>query len=135
LVEHIKYMGETHIECTETFTGRNAHLIETKRSPLKRTLIVTTFVGRNAHLIETKHSPLKRTLIVTTFVARNAHLIETKRSPLIRTLIVTTFANAPLNTLILILYTVYPTASTLRLPLYILSAVDAYQKAYGTGKT
>jgi hypothetical protein len=23
---------------------------------------------------------------------------------------------------------------TLRLPLYILSAVDAYQKAYGTGK-
>ena len=26
------------------------------------------------------------------------------------------------------------TTSTLRLPLYILSAVDAYQKAYGTGK-
>ena len=28
----------------------------------------------------------------------------------------------------------YTTTSTLRLPLYILSAVDAYQKAYGTGK-
>ena len=27
-------MGETHIEYTETFTARNAHLIETKRSPL-----------------------------------------------------------------------------------------------------
>ena len=26
------------------------------------------------------------------------------------------------------------TTSTLRLPLYILSVVDAYQKAYGTGK-
>jgi hypothetical protein len=26
------------------------------------------------------------------------------------------------------------TTSTLRLPLYILSEVDAYQKAYGTGK-
>ena len=26
------------------------------------------------------------------------------------------------------------TTSTLRLPLYILSAVSAYQKAYGTGK-
>ncbi len=67
LVEHIKYMRETHIEYTETFTARNAHLIETKRSPLKRTLIVTTFTARNAHLIETKRCPLKRTLIVTTF--------------------------------------------------------------------
>jgi len=30
-------------------------------------LIVTTFTARNAHLIETKRCPLKRTLIVTTF--------------------------------------------------------------------
>ena len=28
----------------------------------------------------------------------------------------------------------FSTTSTLRLPVYILSAVDAYQKAYGTGK-
>ena len=67
LVEHIKYMRETHIEYTETFTARNAHLIETKRTPLKRTLIVTTLSARNAHLIVTKRSPQKRTLIVTTF--------------------------------------------------------------------
>ena len=60
-------MRETHIEYTETFTARNAHLIETKRSPLKRTLIVTTFTDRNAHLVVTKRSPLKRTLVVTTF--------------------------------------------------------------------
>jgi hypothetical protein len=28
----------------------------------------------------------------------------------------------------------FSTTSTLRLPVYILSAVDAYQKAYGTAK-
>jgi len=35
----VKYMGETHIEYTETFTARNAHLIETKRSHIDSYLI------------------------------------------------------------------------------------------------
>ena len=76
-------MGETHIEYTETFAARNAHLIETKRSPLKRTLIVTSFTARNAHLIVTKRSPLKRTLIVTTFDEKLVKLRKLQSRPLI----------------------------------------------------